>query len=70
MDQTIAYLSVSALSIATGFVMGLWWTRPDIKSLKFEIKQLKEENTRQRKYILRDFKVRVTRNGVDVDPNE
>lgn len=70
MNQVTMYLAVSVLSITAGFALGLWWNHPDIKSLKNKIRFLEEENTRQRKYILRDFKVRVVRNGVEVDPDE
>jgi cell division protein FtsL len=63
----MTHILVAALSIAVGMLAGLWWVRPDIEEMKAKIEKLEKENTRYRKHILRNFKVRVTRNGVDVD---
>lgn len=63
------YLLVTALSLFIGMIAGIWWLQPDIKELKNKIEKLEAENARYRKHILRNFKVRMTRNGVEVDPD-
>jgi hypothetical protein len=65
----MTHVLVAALSIAIGMLAGLWWVRPDIEEMKAKIAKLEAENARYRKHILRNFKVRMTRNGVEVDPD-
>jgi hypothetical protein len=50
-------------------IAGTWWLQPDIKELKRKIEKLEAENARYRKHILRNFKIRMTRNGVEVNPD-
>ena len=50
-------------------IAGTWWLQPDIKELEKKIEKLEVENTRYRKHILRNFNVRMTRNGVEVNPD-
>lgn len=66
----MTYILVTVLSLFIGVIAGTWWLQPDIKELKLKIEKLEVDNARYRKYILRDFKVRMTRNGVEVDPDE
>lgn len=61
---------LSAVSHVIGAAAYAWWIRPDIKELRSSIARLESENDRYRKYILRDFKFRIVRNGVEVNPDE
>jgi hypothetical protein len=61
---------LSAISHVAGAAAYAWWIRPDIKELRNRATKLERENDRYRKYILRDFKFMVVRNGVEVDPDE
>ena len=65
----MTYILVTVLSLFVGMIAGTWWLQPDIKELEKKIEKLEVENARYRKHILRNFNVRMTRNGVEVDPD-
>lgn len=65
----MTYILVTVLSLFVGMIAGTWWLQPDIKELEKKIEKLEVENARYRKHILRNFSVRMTRNGVEVNPD-
>jgi|688.fasta_scaffold27312_12 hypothetical protein len=66
----MTYILVTVLSLFIGTIAGTWWLQPDIKELNNKIKKLEAENARYRKHILRNFNIRMTRNGVEVNLDE
>jgi hypothetical protein len=63
-------LLLAATCHVAGAFAYAWWIKPDIQQMQSTIAKLEQENERYRKYILRDFKFKVFRNGVEVDPDE
>ena len=65
---------MQVVGMITSFLAGVtayaWWIHPDTKNYKKKIAKLEQENEQFRRYILRNFKVKMYQRGVEIDTDD
>lgn len=60
-------VAVGLMGFFLGVVVYAWWVHPDFSDYRKKIAALEKQNEQFRQYILRSFKVKMYKRGVEID---